>query len=106
MLQRLQSLEVKLEARQKLQNIKDDIAVLKVSRQTRLAVLALQRARSTRCRNTPKSSRCRTLPHTARRRSTSLPLPPRLQSIWLKKIKDTDSHKERLESFYGAQAHA
>lgn len=29
-----------------------------------------------------------------------------LKSIWFKKLADTDDHKERLEQFYGPQAHA
>eukprot|EP00887_Chlorella_sp_A99_P007332 scaffold2.g7332.t1 len=29
-----------------------------------------------------------------------------LKTIWLKRLKDTDDHKERLEGFYGPQAHA
>lgn len=28
------------------------------------------------------------------------------QSIWFKRLRDTDDHKERLEGFYGGQAHA
>lgn len=94
MLQRLQSLEVKLEARQKIQAIKDDIAVLKV--------------RQASTRGHDRSSCWPAGRHAAASSPTTAiaHLPPAPQSIWFKKLRDTDCHKARLESFYGGQAHA
>lgn len=86
MMERLQSLELKMEARQKLQGLKNDMVRFVA------CVLLL----STRQPLPPQPSTLHFL----------LSQQLVLKNIWFNRIQDTDCHAARLEQFYKQQAHA